>query len=513
MEFVRELTDVDWATSAAILESLKDYHNTYAISGPIQSAKHDSGARFYKSDGPQIRSTVIEEYTLLVCTAAEKASGKTTIVVNPYYTYVSNELCTPGNAVLFRKGLVCQDCLFEGHKEMILVDVWVSKSNTGEPVFVKFPEETDVSYAFSKEQIMQFPDSLLAGFCRFTDAAGALPQPQKIYKCTDCTCDEFSVVFKVYAKMYLSVEEAELYMPLLSYFGLSDKIRVDFIDNTPEIECESKLCLPDFSLGLGDECCALCGCTEELFTCTKCDETYYCSRRCQKIHWKQSHSEECCCDSDPKDFVILSEENNENDKDLDTKAALAAKLLQPYIRFKIIYANGAKSIGGDRGGVYEPQIYDMEPVCASFGDYSNIYVKHNIMKDWETETWGFDEEDFNLAKQFPPNTKVKLDHNTIKMSEQLQDANQCMCGLLIASEESTEKILDKTLDLEARMFPMEVIILPSKGESHASFEYFHIDGEGKTAFTAEQAAKMAEYIETSEILERIGKKNKVFWYS
>ncbi len=42
--------------------------------------------------------------------------------------------------------------------------------------------------------------------------------------------------------------------------------------------------------------CCNTGCTKRsgLKTCGKCKLLTYCSRKCQKIHWKLEHSWQCC---------------------------------------------------------------------------------------------------------------------------------------------------------------------------------------------------------------------------
>lgn len=497
MQFIKEFTDID-----DDLNNLKDEINTYTAIG---TPKYIEQTRVETYHGAlSIRSNVVEEYTLLVCIAAD-GDGKTSIVVNPYYTHESNALYKPGNAILFRKDLICKDDVFTGHKKIMIVDIWVSRKDTGDIVLVEFPEETKISYAVSKEQIMQFPDSMLAGFCRFKDTS----EPDtKIhtYKCTDCTCDEFSVVFKVLTGTYLSVEEAETYMPLLNYFGLSDKFMVDFIDMVPSLEdFESSLCPPDFNLGLGGKCCTLCGRTSDLFDCAKCEMTHYCGKRCQTIHWKMQHSKDCCIDKISQDFVILSDEDD---------AAEAAKLLQPYVRFKIIYANGAKARSGYSHKIYEPMLYQMEPVYASFGDYSNLYVKNNIMHTWSSDADSNDITDYckDDITKLKPNTKVCIcydkrdsEYRNLIVKEEMTNDNICEFCLLVAEEKEDKDIIKQIVDPDPRLVPMTGTILPSKGEPIKTFEHFHIDSANKTAFTAEQAAKMVEYIKKTELLKRIAK--------
>ena len=500
MQFIKEFTDID-----NDLNNLKDEINTYTVIGTPKYIEQTDVKTYHGA--LSIRSNVVEEYTLLVCIAAD-GDGKTSIVVNPYYTHESNALCKPGNAILFRKDLICKDDVFTGHKKIMIVDIWVSRKDTTDIVLVEFPEELGKSYALSKQEIMEFPDSMLAGFCRFKDTS----EPDtKIhtYKCTDCTYDEFSVVFKVLTGMYVSVEEAETYLPLLNYFGLFEKdFTIDFITpSMPTLDGCEDIELPDFDLGLGGVCCALCGRIDKLFHCAKCKTTKYCSRKCQTIHWKMQHSEDCCMDKIPKDFVILSE--------INATAKKASELLQPYVRFKIIYANGAKGRSGyDTHKIYEPMLYQMEPVYVSFGDYSNLYIKNNIMHTWSSETHSNDITDYckDDITKLEPDTKVCIcydernsEYKILIVDEEMTNDNICEFCLLVAEEKEDEDTIKQIVDPDSRLVPMTGTILPSKGEPIKTFEHFHVDGANKTAFTAEQAAKMVGYIEKTELLKRIAK--------
>lgn len=497
---------------------------------------------FFKQhrDFLSMRSNILEEYTLLICITPEGVTvegGETAIHVNPHYTHVSRATVTPGSALLFRKDLLHEGMMLNsGTKDIVSVNIWVSRKSTANDaiLFLTFSDAATVvepvkdvmygqSYAIPVSQIMMFPDSMLAGFCRFEDARSSeAASMRKIYKyeCKDCSYDDFATVFKVITGTSISPAEMETYSELLSYYGFVHKnIMVDIF--SPELETDvptlngyeesEEFTYFKFGLGLGKQCCMLCTRVGKLFTCGKCSAVHYCSRRCQTIHWNEKHRHECgyVAPGPTTDFIILpSEERTE------VVARTAAGLLQPYIKFKILFAEGSKSFGGGMSGT-DPVQFHMEPLYMTFGDYNNLMHKvrlatTNREHDVQEISGEFEDE---ILEALKPNQTVRfIDEDDDCEDGDLILTDSCDASYnfeLLVCEESTyttEQIIYDMMDNSNRgTFRLDGIVLPSKGEPAASFDKFHIDGEEKTAFTAEQAAKMIDYLDSTDFIDRVRK--------
>ena len=51
--------------------------------------------------------------------------------------------------------------------------------------------------------------------------------------------------------------------------------------------------------------CANCGGTAPQRRCSRCGSASYCSKECQRAHWKKGHRDQCCDkDMDIQDFEL-----------------------------------------------------------------------------------------------------------------------------------------------------------------------------------------------------------------
>lgn len=517
---------------------------------------------FFKQhrDYLSLKSNIIEEYTLLICVtpdelAAVTVGGETQIYVNPDYIHTSQATIKPGNALLFRKDLIHEGLMLQaGGKEIISLNVWVTRKQTMNDgiLFITFPENevsadtTDPileaaygqSYVLSLKQVMRFPQSSLSAFCRFSSNNNTSNIFK--YKCVDATYEQFGIVFRAMCGMYLSPYEAKENAQTLDFFGLSPKnLLIDFegaekfsLSVLPALEgCEDKdVDITPLGLGLSNECCKRCSKPKfltALFPCSKCKQVKYCGRKCQTIDWNGTHKAECGKDIKIKehtDFIICpSEERTTIVSNLATECKL------PYIRFSIIFAEGTATFGGGMTGD-DPVVLKMEPVWASFGDYENILFQSSLMttstlrgkhvpildiiypnyKEIYTEALsvgncpvnlfnGDDGEDCEEKAK-----RIGCDAWQFKIQFNLQVAKAESSNL----KDLVNSILgyeEDQIDGNRYIIPMDGIILPSNGEPIAQYEYFHVDQDNKTCFTANEADLMCEYLEETEFIDRIKK--------
>lgn len=514
----------------------KDTTNMYTVvRNDVTQIVYGPGG-FFKAhrDFLSMRSNILEEYTLLICITPDEIiteGGETSITVNPHYTHISRSTVTPGGALLFRKDLLHEGLMLtRGTKDIVSVNVWVSRKSTADDavLFVTFPEESGISsepvknaiyglsYAIPVNQIMKFPDSMLAGFCRFEDARSDKTRKIYTYECKDCSYDDFNVIFKVLSGIFIVPEEMETYSSLLEYYGLTtenvlvDIFAVETIDDIPELDGyetveEETISVP--KMGLGKPCCALCTRIDKLFTCSKCHKASYCSRRCQVTHWNEKHRHDCGHETPDfeQDFIILPSEERTK-----VVASVATRLLQPYIQFKILFAEGVKTFSGGMSGTSPLQL-KMEPIYMTIGDYSNLMHRATLCTtSIELDIIDITDETDD-AEKWEPNEIVNFvdedwDEDGVKINESHnQNYN---FELLIAETKTytTEDMVKDIMDDDRRgVLPIKGTVLPSKGIPRKSFEMFHIDEDGKTAFTRSEAEKMTSYIKRTDFIERVKK--------
>ncbi len=386
------------------------------------------------------------------------------------------------------------------------------------------------SYVLSVNQIKKFPNSTLAAFCRNSKCVNGIYK----YQCIDASYEEFNIIFRVICGMYVSMGEFRQHQQVLDFFGFGpEDILIDFLETEPLSLCS----LPDLdgysgdstiiytpSLGLGRSSCHTCSRLTELFDCSKCKKTQYCSRNCQIIHWNESHKHECGRDyTKPKeDFIICP-----TDERTTMVANLATELKKPFIRFRILFAEGVATFGGESSGS-DPVILKMYPVWVSFGDYDNILLQSSLMTTsvsgdniHESFIDGISGEYEKTYTDFlnTGNKRVYFGDEDRCDEDKYDDKNNALIlcdaynhqisfDLQIARDTNeilnlTELILGKR-NQRSSIIPMHGIILPGDGCSR-KYEYFHVDQSSKTCFDVAEAVRMCDYVKNTDFINRVKK--------
>ncbi len=191
-----------------------------------------------------------------------KGKGAKAVVAGPT-TLTCAATTKPGGALLFRKDLTHEGLpVLSGAKEVISFNVWVTRKACSRVLLITFPAAevkgasaaplqalTDApSYALSANAIRAFPTCMLNGVLSFkahpaaaasdsvlevrtSDSPPAQPQKRartaphaatKIvtYLCTDCSFDDFSLIYRVINSLYVRPCDVVAGADLLDYFGV-----------------------------------------------------------------------------------------------------------------------------------------------------------------------------------------------------------------------------------------------------------------------------------------------------
>jgi small ubiquitin-related modifier len=399
-----------------------DKLNDYAIvRNDITHIVYKPGDFFSEhKDYLSMTSNVVEEYSLLVCVTPESevpaVGGETLVNVNQSFTHSSTSTTTRGCGLLFRKDLVHESAVLQsGAKEIITLNVWMTKKNTGQILLVSFNEKGEETqrgsqglqaiadaknYALSMSVVHAVPGCFFAGYTSFnkskydTDQGDHLDQSVITYLCEQATYDEFAVVYKALTGAYVSYEEVSKGSALLDFFGVPLRNIIVDMANKGNEHASKGLLLPtgEFAdldetprVGLGGEiCCSFCSrATSQLppqtslHECSGCSNAVYCSSECMKMHWRAAHKDECSVPptvavADEKIIVCTSEERTA------MLNATAKQLGLPYIPFRIFFVEGTLHFGGGMSDC-PPVPLKMLPAWVSLGDYDNVYALRTII--------------------------------------------------------------------------------------------------------------------------------------
>jgi hypothetical protein len=546
--------------SDKILKNITNYdeYNSYSlVKNDITHIVYEKGGFFKQHrDFLSLKSNIIEEYTLLICVTPHDnlvtVGGETVIHVNPDYIHTSKSTITPGCALLFRKDLVHEGLVIEqGNKEIVTMNIWVTRKATmnDEIILIKFLNSDnsndadpvlsaayDQSYAVSANQVMKHPKSLLSAFYNFNKKNDIHIYE---YKCDDLTYEQFYVIYNVICGSHISFQTFTENKELLDYYGFSPSdILVDFLgtDDTvtiPDLDNNDEICVPKTYMGLGEKCCSRCNKSEsitKLFNCKKCDKIQYCSRNCQVNHWSDVHKYECCNTqvseiSEDDDFILCCSEEK-----CTTIAELSVKSMRPYVRFSIVFVEGVKSFGGEMDGT-EPAIYKMQPVWASFGDHNNVLYRSvlstrsnaeclksyvdlkDIIANNYTKTFndGILEEnkdvmfanldDFGDGSDDEDEEDYHIRYNMYDYQDDISFGLNISYPAKLDLASFTKLLLPDHHDKKK----FEAIILPGINKTRFN-EYFSIDEDDNTCFTAKQAELLTKYIKDSKFIDRVKSK-------
>lgn len=506
-----------------------------------QLPPHRAGDFFSKhKDYLSITSNLLEEYTLIVCIGAEKPQGgETVLYLAPSSSHSSKVTGTPGSALLFRKDIEHEGKpIIKGTKEIITLNLWLTKKDKSRVLLVTFPQTTaesesrapdepaasspsgahelleraardDRSYALNIDALLkQHPDSLLAGHVRFLDAQFAPGQvPAKIvtYNCTTATFEDFGLIYRILVGIYVNEKELIEHKQLLEFFGISThKCLVSIVDEKernanapPQTETKSK------------------------------------SKQAKTSKAKSTPAPATPVvnnlAADPTGTVVICSS--------EERTAVANKLAKElglnFVTFKILFGEGVMEYGGE---MFEtpPARVQMLPFWISLGDHDNIFLLRSLVTTGSLEPEPF--------AQFP-----KLhDHVATKTKERLEkligqqvvleevysrrdepkiedtepedaakgvpfDATEIYHRIRydlafgLSSGASTGSVV-KEVTAGMNFGPKKLIYLPGisdKTKPATSSRLFSYDKDGKTCFTLDQGRSVSERLIAIDLVGKV----------
>lgn len=250
---VREMSDADEVNTFILLRN-DATHIRYGVGGFFSQHR----------DYLATTSNVLEEYTLLVCVTppgVPTEGGQTRVAANPRFRLESAATVTRGGALLFRKDLEHEALpVTAGEKHVLSLNLWASRKAEPAVLLLTFPPAPEAadplppavgsgaaplrdlaagrSYALSVSQLRRHPDCILNTVAELlsADAATAgIDEETGIeetgvgrgkttilrHQITECSFEDFAVVFRVITGQYVSPAQAVSGARVLDFFGIS----------------------------------------------------------------------------------------------------------------------------------------------------------------------------------------------------------------------------------------------------------------------------------------------------
>lgn len=298
---------------------------------------------FFKAheDYLSITSNTLEEYTMIICMYADCEGGETLFHINEWFKYPSKSSITPKHCMLFRKDLRHEGLpLKSGMKNILTFNVWGIAKDANSIVAISFPRKDNdydniniPKFLISTNKIVG-TNTLLESFLHFSLKDSKI----LIYEEKTWSKEKFQVIYKLYNKMYITVQEYKDCREIIWYYHFTiNNMLIDFSGdaNAPENESKTKIMksinsIPKFDFK---------------------DSFLVCSTREEAIHVSE---------------VIKAEH-------------------LPFINFTMILAEGSLTYGGGMSDVH-PQTLDMCPMWVVFGDNNNILLKAPFVTKSTLET-------------------------------------------------------------------------------------------------------------------------------
>jgi len=397
---------------------------------------------FFKEhrDFLSVTSNVLEEYTLLVCVTPDDAEpvvgGGTRVTVNPKTSLLSSATTVPGRGLLFRKDLPHEGVLLEsGEKHVLSLNLLATRKVDGPVLAVTFPDSGDA------------PTASLAALAEAQTYAITVKQLAAHPKCP--------------LTLFAEMKAAELgpHAAVLPYlctactydaFGVVFKALIGLYVSTEEL-VEHTSALEFFNINLSAVLVATA--VADVKADTEHAET------------KTPLVDEdlIVCTSDQRTTVVVD---------------AARRLRLPYVRFRLFFVEGTVRYEGD-DVCNEKLTLNMQPVWASFGDYDNVLGVRNLCHLKEQPETLESSRPVTLwpalqravgADVFQATTALDL------MKEQLTYGSDIK-ELKAKLKSTVPHVLPGAADLNADATPLNAL--------------FHIDSNGYTCFSAEEAKAAA----------------------
>jgi hypothetical protein len=333
-EFRTLTTPALFNTAEALLHNINTSQNinTYQKSAAprfvickndVMHIKYTKGGYFKEhEDYLSITSNFIEEYSLLVCidgTYSEGTGGRTILKINNFFTYKSEASCTKGHALLFRKDIQHEgEVLHSGTKEILTFNVWAIHPDIEQVIVVSFENDTRTCN-IDGNKINAFPYKTLLKIVLSTGVGKENNGTIVTYK-SHHTFEEFEIIANIYNNKAITYQQVKNYQDILDYHLFDyKKLLIKTVEDSIEPRKINNVIISK------DAAMVVCS-TEE-------------------------------------DFLVYRNTFKEDSS---------------YVPFKMIFAEGSLSFGGEMSGT-EPATIRMIPVYASFTDKNAVMFIQNIM--------------------------------------------------------------------------------------------------------------------------------------
>lgn len=271
---------------------------------------------FFKphEDYLSIKSKIMEEYTMIYCLEANCDGGETILHINENFSYKSEKSKTDGSILIFKKNILHEGALLTRGYKRILTANLISIEKTNKDLVIITFLKSEGHYIIPYSNVRKQTSLIRTIFETNEDNSKF-----KEYLDQKYTYEEFSIVYDILMGKYISKEDFEKYKHVYDYY-LIDLKNVMFTRNLEEI-------IP------------------REFKTVKFD----------------------------KDIVITNTEEEWRFFGEQVKTSM-----YNYVSFKILFAEGTNSFGGEMTGEAPVKI-NMQPVWCSFSDYNNLLFYTKLM--------------------------------------------------------------------------------------------------------------------------------------
>jgi hypothetical protein len=491
--------------------------------------------------------------------------GKTVIHTNQG-RFLSDTTTTPGCALVFRKDLEHESTVLEeGEKHIIMLNLWGMRKDTGGVLIVNFEGCEGEREAATKEGALRKLAHDMSYVIPLAEARQSRKLAEHIdsqesfgkqiiyFTCYDANYDGFGTIFRILQRMYVSSQEVELQADLIRAYGLecqhifvaaedagdstskakpedqheypsSDQITQNIsismmngsvhsfeafpTDTIKDLKQRLKkatgksglaLFAEDSTLPLNDkstlESCGLPLGLTALKQTTKVDEYRLLGvDDTQVTHLAFSMSDEAPVDEDGSDVILCESSARAR---VVSEAAKAAEL--PFVRFEVLLVEGELSISGDTCRPCRHK-FKMDPAFISIGDLGNVLGLGSVSSAWEGGGTWWEAEQTWPGHRNPDNPRLYNLQSVLKPGLNAMSVMEYVFGDCDSQmeDEDISELVQKT----------DFGKISNAMQTHPEFPantnpFFHIDADGQTSFTSEQATCTSAYLKSILFIDQL----------
>ena len=497
------------------------------------------------------------------CASTSTVGGETVIHWGSGTSTTFQATTLADHALLFRKDLEHEGKVIKsGNKEILSLNVWgfrkeVDPSNA-RVLHVRFPEDEHsmVQNSRFRKAIAQksyvIPCKQLTGMLRALADRWSKPGRVVAYDCKVCTYEEFDVVYKVIMRQHIGHAELRAVdANLFAFFQLDVlHILVDLAADQVETGSTSPAHkIPKDADSDNEE--------EETIAARVFGSLEAVSAELDPSNAGENALEErFLSSSDPGDHIIMCESFER----ATVVSEIAKQMQLPYVRFRIVFVEGEycwPDNDGDRHGAQMGTAYKipLNPVWVSLGDYDNIFRYCPMRKILDSTAQGGDHlftdapavlttdgyikmwkhlKRPGLKQVYQPGERgvfvsegrrseqweAEKDFAPIEMLEVApENVGDAIQAMLINGKKPTiygtngnffnekpqEDVESRYVGFGPKEVPVGSIFLPGNGTSDApsTSGLFHIDNDGKTCFSKDEAARATAFLGRIGLIELV----------